>query len=839
MLGLPEDEQSNAYKWEAITGDGIILKNVHTGNVIRHNGTSLVMSAQLSSTDANYKQTVWYIIDERRFVPMTDFELNDDWLLPNTTKTFKVESDASWSSNDCFTWSIRSLSSQTVFTVTNEGRITASQNGGIATLTLTHKMTGLTKTFAIKSGELRDGTYMIMNKGTSRYMEVESASMASGGVVQQWQYHTGAQAKWVLTLNSAGYYTIKSLRSGLYLYAGSTTDSTAIIQYISDAGGNGKWNITKTSAGNYKLSPYSSSAYAISVPLNENANGTNLVKLSYTNDSNYRDEWMFDTVGELSAISLDKTYHIQSLLSDKVLEVADGSTVDGANIIQQTADETKTYQSWRFIYVGDGNYLIQDVHSGKYVSVDTSTGGVSNIRLWSYDNADSEQYFKIKRNTDGTYTFYAQCSYSSVMEVQNSSRLDGANIRQSYYTGADNQKFYLIPSSVECQTIVVPCLIGSSPSHGLQSFETYLSYYLEPYAYLLNGVEWRVYENGVMTFDETSMTVKGTAVGLGWLEAYDQTGRLVFICHVYVDNILKNLPSQAREYLYSNGTYLASISNDLFYGNDFDESIPVYEEFYHRMDPLLLRTEWFLYAIQLTEEGLREEEVQTRLEQKFGIYAEDEEAFRLLYSEVQVGALGGYTRENLKLSFDGLHFLLNFYWAQWAQYSIATLDRVNIYTPATEQDVLIEKQYAQKLCGESRQIVQGAQNAQISGGYNADNFQSVLLKKGTKIYRLCYDSSNLASGRWYTSEKSFLKSGRDYESIYSGLQVSTSGTSGQRYKIAEYILKDDVYVAYGIVERNTIYGVGGYEQYFINTSNWESLIGTPTNIYDLINVPTN
>ena len=300
MLGLPEDEQSNAYKWEAITGDGIILKNVHTGNVIRHNGTSLVMSAQLSSTDANYKQTVWYIIDERRFVPMTDFELNDDWLLPNTTKTFKVESDASWSSNDCFTWSIRSGSSQNVFTVTNDGRITAGQNGGIATLTVTHKMSGMEKTFAIRSGELRNGLYMIKNKGTSRYMDVEGPSMASGAYIQQWDYHTGNQAKWYLVLDWEGYYTIYSYYSFRYLQAGNSSNANAIIQNSTATSDGAKWYITKTSEGNYKLSPINATNYAVSVPLNADANGTNLVRLAYTDDGNYRDEWVFNYILPLS-----------------------------------------------------------------------------------------------------------------------------------------------------------------------------------------------------------------------------------------------------------------------------------------------------------------------------------------------------------------------------------------------------------------------------------------------------------------------------------------------------------------------------------------------------------
>ena len=166
---------------------------------------------------------------------------------------------------------------------------------------------------------------------------------------------------------------------------------------------------------------------------------------------------------------------------------------------------------------------------------------------------------------------------------------------------------------------------------------------------------------------------------------------------------------------------------------------------------------------------------------------------------------------------------------------IATIDTVNVYTPATQLDVAEEMQYAKRLCQESRDIITQAQFAQTQGGYNADSFQPVLLKKGTKIYRLCVSSEQLCLGKWYMSEKSFINSGRDYFSVYRGLQVSTDGFSGTRYKIAEYIIDQDIYVAGGIVKNNFQYGEGGYFQYFIN--NWEQIIETPSNIYDLINLP--
>ena len=93
---------------------------------------------------------------------------------------------------------------------------------------------------------------------------------------------------------------------------------------------------------------------------------------------------------------------------------------------------------------------------------------------------------------------------------------------------------------------------------------------------------------------------------------------------------------------------------------------------------------------------------------------ESPQTVQYILSEIDLGSRGGYTRENLKLSFDGLRFLLNFWWFQYAQYSIATLDTVNIYTPATAQDIMEEQAYADRLCKQSQTIIQKAKGAQQS-----------------------------------------------------------------------------------------------------------------------------
>jgi hypothetical protein len=295
------------------------------------------------------------------------------------------------------------------------------------------------------------------------------------------------------------------------------------------------------------------------------------------------------------------------------------------------------------------------------------------------------------------------------------------------------------------------------------------------------------------------MTVSGVSTGMAWLEAR-KNDEIVLVCFIYVEDILKGFAPSVQDYLYADGSFIGTCSY-------------LYYEDNPSTDPLILRTEWYLYAIKLLNQGKTDDEIRQALEARFDLrFVGDngEASFRLFISEVELGSRGGYSRESLRMSFDGLKYLLNFYWLQYAAYSIQTLDTVNVYTPATVQDLIDEKAYAQSLSKESRTVIQQAQQAQTSGGYNADDFQAVLLKKGTVI-------CGMRDGQtaWYTPQESAAQSNYNVKTLYSKLQIQKDPRYGYRTKMGYYEVLDDIYVAYGKVLNNTNYGEGGYMQYHI------------------------
>ena len=136
-----------------------------------------------------------------------------------------------------------------------------------------------------------DGTYFIKNVATEKFMDVEGPSTSEGAIIQQWGFSTARQKTWTLAIDSDDYYTIKSVYSGKYL--GVDPDDTSIVRQYTSTSDYTKWSIELTSSGKYKLKckALENTDYVLATPSATSGNGINLTMVTYTHDTNYRDEW--------------------------------------------------------------------------------------------------------------------------------------------------------------------------------------------------------------------------------------------------------------------------------------------------------------------------------------------------------------------------------------------------------------------------------------------------------------------------------------------------------------------------------------------------------------------
>ena len=138
---------------------------------------------------------------------------------------------------------------------------------------------------------IEDGvSYYLQNVGTKRYMDVEGPSTAEGAIIQQWSFSTAPQKKWIFTRESGGYFTIKSAYSNKYV--GVDSSNTSVIRQYGTKSDYTLWYFESTASGNYSLHCKASAVTgALALPSVSSGDGANLRIYTYTDDTNYRDEW--------------------------------------------------------------------------------------------------------------------------------------------------------------------------------------------------------------------------------------------------------------------------------------------------------------------------------------------------------------------------------------------------------------------------------------------------------------------------------------------------------------------------------------------------------------------
>lgn len=150
-----------------------------------------------------------------------------------------------------------------------------------------------------------EGVYFIKNKEVGKYMQIDDNASPqydeNGAKMELWDFDGGDYQKWNLIHVGDGYYKLISVKSGLALsvQSGETnSDEQYLIQDTNSSLSRKKWKITKSSSGAYVFRPQSGESYATDWSMCAGdqflwiTDGLNVEQKAYTNDSNYKDEWI-------------------------------------------------------------------------------------------------------------------------------------------------------------------------------------------------------------------------------------------------------------------------------------------------------------------------------------------------------------------------------------------------------------------------------------------------------------------------------------------------------------------------------------------------------------------
>ncbi|WP_226042603.1 RICIN domain-containing protein [Natrinema sp. DC36] len=144
---------------------------------------------------------------------------------------------------------------------------------------------------------------------------------------------------------------------------------------------------------------------------------------------------------EASGVEDGAVYRITPVHSGKSLDLAGGSTADGANVQQQSWDGDDN-QRWRFEHLSGNVYRIGNVNSDKVLDVE-GTGGDNGASCVQHGWSDTDrQRWEVVRDSDGHYRI-ENVQTGLVVDVEGRSTGDGADVLTWEDYGNDNQRFDL------------------------------------------------------------------------------------------------------------------------------------------------------------------------------------------------------------------------------------------------------------------------------------------------------------------------------------------------------------------------------------------------------------
>ncbi len=147
------------------------------------------------------------------------------------------------------------------------------------------------------------------------------------------------------------------------------------------------------------------------------------------------------TVTEESADTLEGTYRIVNVNSGKALDVEGVNSAENGANVQQWEDVGGDDQYWVLEAVGDDQYVIENVGTGRVLEVsDFGTDDGVNVQQWAWADVESQLW---EVDPDGDSYVITNVLSGKALDVEGVSTENGANVHQWADVGGENQRWML------------------------------------------------------------------------------------------------------------------------------------------------------------------------------------------------------------------------------------------------------------------------------------------------------------------------------------------------------------------------------------------------------------
>lgn len=282
--------------------------------------------------------------------------------------------------------------------------------------------------------EYKDGCYRIISANSGKAIEMQNGSIVPGVPVVQESVGNDDAQKFSVVKGEDGSYTFKCVANSLSLDLNSVASGEKVVGNTSSSSFNLVEKSDLLAEGIYSFATALNEGKVLDVADGSTSDGAN-VQL-YSSNGTFAQKWKVS-----KAEHAGNTYRFESIKSGKYL------AVNGNNVCQKAYDENSEYQLWTPASIEAGAYILKNVGTGTVLDVsNASTTDGANIQVYSSNGSNAQRFFLNKADPvrGVTYALHSSLNYGQVIDVADGSSSDGANIQSwaSNDTGAQKWNVY-------------------------------------------------------------------------------------------------------------------------------------------------------------------------------------------------------------------------------------------------------------------------------------------------------------------------------------------------------------------------------------------------------------
>ena len=282
--------------------------------------------------------------------------------------------------------------------------------------------------------EYSDGYYRLISLNSEKAIGVKNGSIVPGSAVVQSSKQEDGSQQFSVKANPDGTYTFICVANALSLSCSSLGSEASIVGQPSDSG-YCTFRLEKPEyvvpEGLVKISSSLDTDKVLDVANASESDGAN-VQL-YSSNSTFAQKWMCTHVEGHANV-----YRFESLCSGKNMAERD------SNVCVADPNPSAKSQMWLLAGINSGAYSFVNLESGKSLDVRyASTSNGTNIQTYEYNGSKAQQFIfeAVSPVVGGTYVIHSKSNYGQVVDVKFASTESGANVWSYEANGSGAQKW--------------------------------------------------------------------------------------------------------------------------------------------------------------------------------------------------------------------------------------------------------------------------------------------------------------------------------------------------------------------------------------------------------------